>query len=408
MAMAFNILDAVKGFLTPDMIGKAASYLGESDSTISKAVTGLVPATLAGIINKAESPGGASSIFDLAQKALGSGILGNLGATFSKEGGGIPDFAPGLLSGIFGDKVGHIANAVSQWSGIKGSSVASLLGSIAPLALGLLGKNASENGLNAGGLLSMLTAQKSSILSALPGGLSLGSLFGGSHDTPKVAAAVPHHEVKKSGSWLMPLLLGVAAVALLLYLVKGCGGGHKEETHATETPAAVTDSAAKSEVITPAVGRSLLKLKLADGTEVDATDGGFEFGLVNCLNDANCVAGKDKWFDFDDVNFEVGSAKLTDSSLRQINNIVAILKAYPKAKIKIGGYTDKTGDPAVNKKLSQERADAVAAAIKSAGGNAAQIVGAEGYGSEFAKVAATASDEERKSDRRMAVQLREK
>ncbi len=64
-----------------------------------------------------------------------------------------------------------------------------------------------------------------------------------------------------------------------------------------------------------------------------------------------------------------------------------ILKAYPKAKIKIGGYTDKTGDAAVNKKLSNERAQTVAAALKADGSVAAQVKGAEGYGSEFAKQA---------------------
>ena len=345
---------------------------------------------------------------DLAQKALGSGILGNLASGFTQGGGGIPDAGPSLLSGIFGDKVGHIANTIAGWAGIKGSSVASLLGSIAPLALGLLGKHASDSGLSASGLVSMLSSQKSNILSSLPGGLSLGSLFGGSEAPRGAAAPVHHDEPKKSGGWLMPLLLGVAAVALLLYLVKGCGG-HKEESH--EMAPVTTDTVATAPAATPApvtAAKSTLKLKLADGTEVDVYEGGFESALVNCLNDATCVAGKDKWFDFDDVNFEVGSAKLTEASMRQIGNIATILKAYPKAKIKIGGYTDKTGDAAVNKKLSQERADAVLAAIKAKGTNEAQLAGAEGYGSEFAKVAATASDEERKVDRRMAVQLREK
>ncbi len=400
--MAFNILDAIKGFITPDLIGKAASYLGESDASVSKAISGVVPATLAGIVQKAES-GGASGLLDLAGKAFNSGILDNLGSTFSHAGGGIPELGPGLLSGIFGDKVGHIANSLSQWSGIKGSSAASLLGSIAPLALGLLGKNAASSGLSASGLMSLLSSQKSNILAALPAGLGLGSIFGS--PTPHAAGPVHHsQEPKKSGSWLMPLLLGIAAVALLLYLVKGCGGHKEEPVKETEAVTAPPDTA--TTVTAPAA--EMLKLKLADGTEVDVHSGGLEFGLVNCLNDAACVAGKDKWFDFDDVNFEVGSATLTESSMRQIRNIVTILKAYPKAKIKIGGYTDKTGDAAANKKLSQERADAVVAAIKANGGNASQLLGAEGYGSEFAKVAATASDEERRPDRRMSVQLREK
>ena len=154
--------------------------------------------------------------------------------------------------------------------------------------------------------------------------------------------------------------------------------------------------------------RESTKVKLADGTEINAYKGGVEDQLVACLNDAGCAAGKDKWYDFDNINFETGSAKLTAESQAQVQNIVAILKAYPKAKIKIGGYTDKTGNAAANKTLSQQRADAVMNAIKASGADAGQLVGAEGYGSEFAKVAADASDEERRKDRRIAVQLREK
>ncbi len=77
-------------------------------------------------------------------------------------------------------------------------------------------------------------------------------------------------------------------------------------------------------------------------------------------------------------------------------------------KIKIGGYTDKSGDSAANQKLSLERANATLAAIKAAGANPKQLVGAEDYGSMFAKANATAPDEERKKDRRIAVSVREK
>ncbi|MBU7578221.1 MAG: DUF937 domain-containing protein [Flavihumibacter sp.] len=401
--MAFNILDAAKSFITPDLIGKAAGYLQESESSVGKAVSGLLPASLLGITQKAET-GGGNMIMDLAKQAMNSGILGNLGSAFSAGGGGIPDSSPGILNSIFGDKVGSIANAIASFAGIKGSSAAPLPGSIAPMVMGFLGKHATENGLSASGLSSLLSNQKSSFLNALPAGLNIGNMLGISSSAPR--PAVPHvEEPKKSGSWLMPLVLGLAAVALLLYLFKGCGGGEHKEEVVMETPAPVEPAPAAP--ITPPA-RESLKVKLADGTEIDAYKGGIEDKLVACLNDAACIAGRDQWFDFDNLNFETGSARLTAESIAQIRNIVAILKAYPAAKIKIGGYTDKVGNDADNKKLSQERADAVLAEIRKEGANTAQLVGAEGYGEELAKVAETASDEERRVDRRISVQLREK
>jgi outer membrane protein OmpA-like peptidoglycan-associated protein len=125
-------------------------------------------------------------------------------------------------------------------------------------------------------------------------------------------------------------------------------------------------------------------------------------GYKNATDDA---ALKDTWYSFDNVNFQMGSATALEAgSEGQIQNLAAILKAYPDAKIKIGGYTDKTGDAAANKKLSQQRADFIKAELGKLGVGA-QVTGAEGYGSEFATVPAEASDAERAIDRKMAVRF---
>ena len=411
--MAFNILDAVKGFLTPDILSRAASFMGEPETSVSKALNGLIPASLLGITQKAES-GGAQAILDAANKANNTGILNSLASAYSAGGGGIPDFAPGLLSSVLGDKVGGIANAIAQFAGVKGSSAATLVGSVVPLILGLIGKHASGNNLNASDLSGMLSRQKSAFMNALPPGLNLsgvvpGVVTGADRTVHEARHAVHETTQRKvnEGRWLTPVLLGVAAIALLLYLVKGCGG-HKDDDKLVSHAPVTHDTVAHTEPAAAAVTRTSMMVKLPDGTELDAYRGGIEDQLVACLNDAACTAGKDRWFDFDNLNFETGSSTLTGESQKQVGNLVAILKAYPKLKIKIGGYTDKTGDAAANQKLSQDRAEAVMNAIKSSGGAAGQVTGAEGYGSQFAKIPETASDEERKVDRRISVQVREK
>ena len=73
-----NLLDSVTGLLTPDLVGKAASFLGESESGVTKALGGIAPAVLQGIIGNAGKDGGAG-IMDMAKQAAGSGILDNLG-----------------------------------------------------------------------------------------------------------------------------------------------------------------------------------------------------------------------------------------------------------------------------------------------------------------------------------------
>src|SRR5690606_39292446 len=66
---------------------------------------------------------------------------------------------------------------------------------------------------------------------------------------------------------------------------------------------------------------------------------------------------ENKWFDFDNLNFETNTAIVTEDSRQQLDNIAAILRMFPDAKIKIGGYTDRTGDENINEKISEERAE---------------------------------------------------
>lgn len=153
--------------------------------------------------------------------------------------------------------------------------------------------------------------------------------------------------------------------------------------------------------------RESLKVMLPNGVELNAFRGGIEDQLVNFLKDSSAVAGKDVWFDFDNLNFASGTAEISSESQVQIDNIVSILKAFPKAKIKIGGYTDKTGDESANLTLSRNRAEAVRAALE-AKGVGGQVTDAEGYGSQFAKIPNEAPESARAADRRVSVSVREK
>lgn len=397
--MSFNLLDTVKGFFGNEMIGKAAFYLGESDNTIQKALNAIIPVSLGGIVKKAET--NPESLMTLAHEAYNSGILNNLAGTFSSAGGGIPTGGPGLITSLFGDRFGSIANTISSFTSLKGSSVASLFGSIIPLALGLLGKHARDTNAAPGAIASLLGSQKNSILSAMPGGLNIPGLAEKA-STLTTSSHMAVEEEKKKSSLLMPILVlgGLALIALILS--RTCSPDHKNEV-----PLAVHDTVVTTKTDTVVMHKEPLKLRLPNGVEIDAYKGGIEDMLIAFLNDPNSKAGKDNWFDFNDLNFKFGTAEIIPESESEVNNIVQILKAYPNAKIKIGGYTDKVGDEGANKKLSRQRADAVTTVLKTAGVGS-QLEGAEGYGSEFAKYPASAPEQDRIKDRRVSVSVRAK
>ena len=60
-----------------------------------------------------------------------------------------------------------------------------------------------------------------------------------------------------------------------------------------------------------------------------------------------------------DILFAVGSAELSDASLKTLTDLNRVLKKYPKNRIVVQGYTDSTGSNAYNQQLSVARAKAV-------------------------------------------------
>ena len=425
--MALNIIDLIKGQLGPALISQAATQFGESESGISKAISGLLPAVVGGMANNADKPG----VLDAIMGASSNGMLGNLlGGTSNNS------LITTVLTAIFGDKVGDIVNAISTFSGVNNSTSSSLMNMVTGATLGSVGKYASDNNIGASGITSLLQDQKGIVSSLLPAGLSLaslgvGNMFGAheaekvtvsSYDQPKVEVnrggdthshPTPDNNNNEGGSiwkWLLPLLLlGLAG----WFLWNNYNKDKTEEVVTTDNTEIVADSTAgmvndSAMMVTPV--KEVTDIDL-NGKMIKGYANGMEASMITFLKSdgyktaADDAALKDNWYDFDNVNFKIGSAtELESGSEGQIQNLAAILKAYPDAKIKIGGYTDMTGDAVQNKDLSQKRADFIKSELGKLG-VAAQVVGAEGYGSEFAKVPATASYDERAADRKMAVRF---
>jgi outer membrane protein OmpA-like peptidoglycan-associated protein len=406
--MSFNLIDAAKGLFTNELVGKASAFLGESESGVGKAVSGIVPTVLSGLMNKAGSHEGAGSIANMVTEQTNGGVLNSLGSFFGNDGGGLLNKGAGLLSGLFGSKTDGITSLISNFAGIKSSSSSSLLSMALPALLGLIGKHSSGG---ASGIASLFSSQKDNIAAAVPSGLNLSSVLGNLGGNARAAATHATEEVaEKSGGAmkiLLPLLLLGALGAGIFYFTKG-GCGKKAE----EAVAAVTEDTSKKTTVVETVVNTVkesFKVKLANGVEIDAYKGGIEDKLVTFLNGDYKALGVDSlkkiWFDFDNLNFNTGSAVLTAESQKQVENMTAILKAYPAVKLKIGGYTDKVGNEAANVKLSGARATAVKEALGKAGVGT-QVDGAEGYGSKFAVYAADAPEADRVKDRHVSVSVR--
>ncbi|MCI1188326.1 OmpA family protein [Hymenobacter sp. DH14] len=109
------------------------------------------------------------------------------------------------------------------------------------------------------------------------------------------------------------------------------------------------------------------------------------------------------WYNFDRVFFETGKATLTPESMSQLRNVVTLMRAYPTARVKIGGYTDSTGTYKVNKMLSEARARTAWASLVEMGISPARI-DARGYGPRYG-IAPNTTEVGRAMNRRLSVKV---
>jgi outer membrane protein OmpA-like peptidoglycan-associated protein len=169
-----------------------------------------------------------------------------------------------------------------------------------------------------------------------------------------------------------------------------------------QAAAAASAAAAPKEALTP------FAKTLPSGHELKAFTEGIEHQLLGFLDDANSKIDDTSIFTFDRLTFLANGTGLDEAKSKpQLDNLAAILKAYPKLKLTIGGYTDTTGETETNKKLSLDRAVSVQKALVAAGVEESRLK-AEGYGPENPVCAANDTDECKAQNRRIAARVTEK
>lgn len=400
--MSSSLLDSVRSAFPETLIAKFSVLLGEPEANISKAIHGSIPMVLTDILHKSYFPEGTAKVGTLARQAVTGDFFGQLhelnigngglvaGSTLLNRGA---EFSKALLAG----HTDSVVSEISRYSNTSVPSAAFIVGLVSFAALDAIGRHLASYSVDGNGLSTWVRGQGDPILHAIPAGLEV-----------KSALDIQHYPWEKTertrrNSVLYGVIILLIVVVAAILLFRSC---HTETVTSTtvDTTAAAATPVPADTAVSPRT-----QVSLPDGQVLEARKGGTEDRLIAFLSDPNAPLDKKNgnWFDFTRVSFASNSASLLLESETQLRNIVAILRAFPKAKIKIGGYTDNTGDAAENVRLSQQRADNILAKLKDLGAKSSQLDGAEGYGSKY-PVGDNGTQAGRAMNRRMSINVKDK
>ncbi|HAB19310.1 MAG TPA: DUF937 domain-containing protein [Verrucomicrobiota bacterium] len=261
--MGLNLVELIAGQLGGETINKLGTLIGQTPEATKSAVSAAVPGLLAGVASVASEPAGADQLFNVIGKQ-DQGLLGNFGGMLGSQGSYIAGQGGNVLTSLLGTNLlSGLTGALTKFTGLPEGAISKLVGALAPLVLGVLGKQVEAGGLNAAGLSGLLASQKSNIIGALPNGFgsllgnipNLGGLLGSAGSAVSGAAAAASGAAQAgaaqfgraaeataaSGSGLMKYLipLAIIVVAFLWYRSRNANQTDTPQPQPLNNPAQV-------------------------------------------------------------------------------------------------------------------------------------------------------------------------
>lgn len=400
-----KIINLIKESFTQDFIYKTSLELDEKKENISNAIQAYIPIILGSVIEKKELlPNLFQSI-----KAIGSTEELSNFSTEEKTPFAIIE----LKNKLFGDNLNLITSKISEFSGITQKSSAKVLDVTTMKTFTTIGKEINSKKITENKFYNNLTNSKDEILKNLPVGLNLKALGFGEFwknifikENKVETTHSLHTKKKKEGSYIYKIIPIILLLLAAFFLFKYCKG--RMELKNMEVVEGNSDKRITTDTIE--IPKEVSVIHLDYDTDLKAYQNGLEDQIITFIQSPEFKSStendlKEKWFDFDNINFVFGKTdELEKGSEVQIKNLTAILKEFPTTKIKIGAYTDRKGDDKLNKDISEKRANFIKNELTKQGVGT-QVVSAEGYGEEFTKIDENASDNERASDRKISLRF---
>ncbi|WBA41713.1 OmpA family protein [Hymenobacter canadensis] len=418
-----TVLDAFTDQVTDDL----ASRNQVAGAAIRNGLSHTVPFSLYTLLNRVEGPYGPEMLWQLSREAHDAHVTEHLP---SLDQTGWQKRGEDLLHDLLGESYSGILQEQADATNLTPGVAARLLGCSTVAVLGVAGEHAREHQLDPVALALWLRQEKDPLRRAL---LSVPqSVPAGSPDRvpallPELApnasvaawATAPAAPVAETSTarWQWGLLLLLAVLLGYLFGHDRLGApavplatGLAPASQAQPAGPASTEQAGRYDASSGNyiydTGQPII-LRLADGTTqkigANSTENRLYTFLADPAIEVDSVNRTKGWINFDRVYFEPGSTTLTDESFMQLRNVASILKTFPTAVVKLGGYTDSTGNPLKNFQLSETRAQTAMLAMAGMGIDMNRIQ-AKGYGGKYF-ITPNTTPEGRALNRRISIRV---
>lgn len=309
-----SLFNVSQSFFSQDILQKISKEINQPIEQTRIGLKSAIPTLLMGIVNKGSTKEGAEALVDIAnhQPPVDSVAIN---PSEIKEGNEV-------VNKIFGNNVNGVISKLGATTGMNTNSMAKMLSMAAPMIMGAIASKVKTEHLGASGLMTFLGQQKSSLANLIPSGIPGLSSYTGVKAVPET--------VTNRKFW--------PAIVLLVLVLSGIFWWYNSTRVTTTTVAPETTAP----VALSSAGRNdVLSISSLQNFMRGATPGTF------------------KRFRFDNLTFKTGTVSIVAGAEKEIEQIVAVMKANPSSTARIEGYTDNVGLPSNNVTLSNKRAIAV-------------------------------------------------
>ena len=165
-----TLLETLAGQLTGTRTAQMSQAIGADQAATQKALQAALPLLLAALAKNATNRQGAEALHQAVARDHDGSLLENLDGYIARPDTQTGD---GILRHVLGAKRPAVEAGISKASGLDSKGVATMMASLAPLVMGMLGQTQRQQNLDAPGLAQMLQGEQQQVAASAP---SLGGL----------------------------------------------------------------------------------------------------------------------------------------------------------------------------------------------------------------------------------------